>query len=241
MKKPAAPVIAQVAPRSKKELFAKLRDIIDAGWQVMPDSARSAGHGGPGNFLEDLIGLHAGNQDIADSAGWELKYYTPKTALVTLFHKDPQPNTALRYLVKRFGWKDKEGRLSFRHTIKGRTDRFKIVDDGGNIIVRPLKGNGVVPTWTHDTLLNAAAGKLRRLLLVRGERKGQLVRFHFADCYETLHLTLFMGELVSGTVAIDFDVRESKPGSDVMRNHGTKFRVAPDHICRLYMRKERLT
>ena len=35
-------------------------------------------------FLEDLLGLTTGNVDILDSLGWELKYYTSKTALIVL-------------------------------------------------------------------------------------------------------------------------------------------------------------
>ena len=35
-------------------------------------------------------------------------------------------------------------------------------------------------------------------------------------------------------------LRESKPGSPGLRNHGTKFRIAPDAVCRLYMKKDRL-
>jgi len=83
--------------------------------------------------------------------------------------------------------------------------------------------------------------KLRRLMLVKGERgRGSQIRFAQADCFENLSISLFIAELVSGTIAIDFDVREAKPGSAGLRNHGTKFRVAPNNVCRLYMRKERL-
>ena len=45
---------------------------------------------------------------------------------------------------------------------------------------------------------------------------------------------------VAGTVKIDFDAREAKPGSKGLRNHGTKFRISPDDICRIYAKKERL-
>lgn len=229
-------------PNSKKELFARLRQIIELGWQDMPAEPRYNGTGAPGNYLEDLIGLKAGNQDIADIIGWEVKFFNPKTNYITLFHKEPQPEGIMRYMVSKYGWKDAEGRLSFRHTIAGRSDRFIVVDDAGNVIVRPLKGNGVpVPMWTHDTLLGVAGGKLRRLMLVRGERKEQKVRFHRVDCFENLHLTLLIAEMIQGTIAIDFDVREAKPGSVGLRNHGTKFRVMPDNVCRLYLKKERLT
>ncbi len=145
-------------------------------------------------------------------------------------------------MVSKYGWKDEQGRLSFRHTIKGRSDRFVVADDAGNVIVRPLlKGNGAVPMWSHDTLLGVAGGKLRRLMLVRGERDGQRVRFHRVDCFENLHLTLLIAEMIQGTIAVDFDVREMTAGSVGLRNHGTKFRVPPDNVCRLYLKKERLT
>ena len=93
--------------------------------------------------------------------------------------------------------------------------------------MRPVKGNGPVPYWAHEELVAAAGAKLRRLLLVQGERKGQSVRFLHADAYETFHLADFVYELVSGTIALDFDCREMTPGSDGLRNHGTKFRIPP--------------
>jgi hypothetical protein len=229
------------APNTKKELFGRLRTIIASGWQQMPVSSRSNGTGAPGNFLEDLIGLNAGNKDIPDITGWEVKFYSPETTLITLFHKEPQPRTALRYLVKRYGWLDDEGRLGFRHTIRGESDRFKVFNDAGNVIVRPFEGSGIVPMWTHDTLLNVAGGKLRRLMLVKGERKGQTVRFNQVDCFEDLHLTRLIDEIIKGTIAIDFDAREMRPGSNALRNHGTKFRVAPDNIANLYIKRERLS
>lgn len=228
-------------PNSKNELFARLREIVASGWQEMPINARYNGTGAPGNYLEDRIGLTAGNKDIADIVGWEVKYFNPKTHLITLFHKDPEPRGILRNMVSKYGWMDKQGRMSFRHTICGRSDRFEVVDDAGNVIVRPLKGNGAVPMWTHDALLNVAGGKLRRLMLVQGERKARMVRFLRVDCYENLHLTRLINEMVKGTIAIDFDVRESRPGSDALRNHGTKFRVAPDNVQHLYIKKQRLS
>lgn len=228
-------------PINKAALYTRLREILALGWQTMPKGvARYNGTGGPGNFLEDLIGLKAGNQDIADVLGWEVKYYTAKTNYITLFHKEAGPHGVMRYMVNRFGWPDEHGRKGLRHTISGRSALFYVSDDAGNVIIRPLKGNGVVPTWTHDALLNACA-KLRRLITVKGEKDGQKVRFVPADCYENFHLSLFVSELINGTVAIDFDVREMKPGSVGLRNHGTKFRVKPENICRLYFKKERFS
>lgn len=229
-------------PKSKKELFERLRVILTHGWYEMPtDVARYNGSGGPGNYIEDLLGLNCGNQDIPDSAGWEIKYYTDQTNLITLFHKEPQPEGIMRHMVSRHGWADEQGRKSFRHTIQGRSDRFEIDIQDNRVTVRPRKGNGPVPHWSHDVLLNIAGGKLRRLILVKGEKDGRKVRYTVADCFQDMQISFFIYELAQGTIAVDFDARESSPGSNGLRNHGTKFRVAPSNVCRLYCKKERFS
>lgn len=225
-------------PKTIKELFARLNDVIQHGEYTMP--AKYAGTGAPGLFLEDLLGLPNTNKDTPDAGEWELKYYTKQTALITLFHKEPQPEGVVRYMVSKWGWKDDQGRLSFRHTIKGKSDRFQVDDDGEQVVVRRIGGNGIVPHWTHDDLLSVAGGKLRRLVLVRGIRNKQKITFDRADLFQNLQLTYFIGEVINGTVAIDFDAREATPDSKGLRNHGTKFRIAPENICRLYAKKERL-
>ncbi len=236
-----ATLLNNPVPVNRAALYSRLREILALGWQEMPAGvARYKGTGGPGNFLEDLIGLKAGNQDIADVLGWEVKYYTPKTTFVTLFHKEAEPFGIMRHMVSHWGWPDDEGRKSFRHTIAGKSDRFYVIDDGQNVIVRPISGGGPFPTWTHDVLMNACS-KLRRLILILGEKNGNKVRFIRADCYENLHLTLLVSEMINGTIAIDFDAREAKAGSIGLRNHGTKFRVRPENVCRLYFKKERFT
>ena len=188
-----------------------------------------------------MLGLTTGNKDIPDSLGWELKYYTPKTNLITLFHKEPQPEDAVRYMVSKWGWKNSKGCMSFRHTIAGKSDRFKVDLDGDQILIHRIGGNGVIPHWTHDDILSAAGSKLRRVILVLGSRKGQKVTYTRADCFEDLELTAFIWEVVHGMVVIDFDAKEMTPGSKGLRNHGTKFRVHPRDMCRLYAKKQRLS
>lgn len=227
-------------PTTKAELFRRLQGLLHGGWYTIPNEGYG-GTGGPGRFLEDLLGLKAGNQDISDSVGWEVKYYTKQTRLITLFHKSPTPTQIMRHLVRRFGDKDNHGRMRLQHTIKGKSSFFRVVEDAEQLIVRPLKGNGPVPIWTHDDLLSIAGGKLRRLVLVKGTRKGQKIRFIRADCYEKLHLENFIYEVLRGTIHIDFDAREMKPGSAGLRDHGTKFRVSPQDVCRLYTKKDRFT
>lgn len=228
-----------VPPQNKKELLARLVEIVQHGVYGMP--VRYGGTGGPGTYLEHLLGLTTGNKDIPDSLGWELKFYSKKTNLITLFHKEPQPAGIVRYLVSKHGRIDTQDRLSFRHIIAGKSDRFKVEGNSGQVIVRPLKGNGPVPFWTDDDILSAAGAKLRRLVLVGGEKIGQTARYDRVDIFENLQLSFFIYEVVRGTIIIDFDAREARPGSKGLRNHGTKFRVAPDNVCRLYAKKERIS
>ena len=228
------------APKNRRELFDAIRALMDHGWYDLP--ASYGGTGGPGRYLEDLLELTAGSKDVPDSeAGWELKWYTTRTSLITLFHKTPDgPQNVMRYLVRKHGWRDAKGRMSFRHTIKGKSDRFRVSEDAGRITVRPIKGNGLVPFWSLDELTAAVGGKLRRLLLVRGERKAGQIRFVRAEAFETFLLSEVAYELVTGGIAIDFDAREARPSSPGLRDHGTKFRLPPDSVCRLYAKKERL-
>jgi hypothetical protein len=226
-------------PKTKKELFERIEEIVQVGEYEMPDEY--AGTGAPGVFLEDLLGLTTGNKDIPDSLGWEIKFFNPKTNLITLFHLEPSPEKAVRYMVSKYGTKNDRGELSFRHTIKGKSDRFDIQTTDDRIVVRVIGGNGVVPYWTHDQIMSAAGAKLRRLILIRGVRSGQTIVYNRADCFEDLSLTGFIESIVKGTVAVDFDAREMTTGSKGLRNHGTKFRVSPDDMCRLYTKKLRLS
>ncbi len=237
-----------MTPTNKRELFAAVVDLIQSDWYEMPDESPYKGTGAPGNYLEHLLGFAPGASDLPDALGWELKWHTDRTNLVTLFHKKPDnAPDIIRYMVREYGKPDSQGRLNFRHTVnpanRGQTQLFTPRYEAGQLLLRRKGGKGnkaMIPRWSESELLAAAGGKLRRLLLVKGERKEQRIRFLQAEAYETFSLTDFIAEVLRGTILIDFDARESKPGSHGMRDHGTKFRTTPDLVCRLYMKKERL-
>ena len=84
------------------------------------------------------------------------------------------------------------------------------------------------PYWTHDQLLNIAGAKLRRLVVVR---------YRQADCFSDFTLTFFIYELMRGTICVDFDMRATD--TKAIRDHGTKFRIASDDVCRVYLNKKR--
>lgn len=218
-------------------LFSRLRGLINEGWIQIPDYPGYRGTGGPGLVLEEKMGFSANNRDTPDSGKWELKFHSGKS-LLTLFHKTPEPKDNMHSIVRTFGWPDAQGRTSFRHTIFGRSPRgFQVVNENKRIIVRNTEVSDILPPyWTHNTLLNAFAYKLRRLAVVHGERKAGKVRYLSARLHWEPDLDMFIHAVVTGMVAIDFDARTTE--TNALRDHGTKFRIAIENLKHLYQKSQ---
>ena len=133
--------------------------------------------------------------------------------------------------------------MSFQHTLKARSPRgFYVAQDGNRIVVRNDEYPDILPPyWTEDTLVTAFAYKLRRLALVSGvrHRKRQEFTYKSIRLYVDAMPSRFIQAIQTGMVAIDFDVREMRPGSSALRNHGTKFRIAVANLHKIYEHNER--
>ncbi len=228
---------------SDTELFSRLQGLIGTTVPQLESGSGFGGTGGYGLITEYLLGIPANNRDGPDSGTWEVKTHGGMSNLLTLFHKSPDNGTpAIRSLVKQCGWHDKNGRLSFRHTLKANSEKgFYVARDGNRIVVRNDQYPDILPPyWTDDTLVTAFAYKLRRLALVSGIRRKDPKEF----TYKSIRLYVdalpfaFLNAIMCGIVAIDFDVREQRPGSEALRNHGTKFRIAVADLPKLYERNE---
>ncbi len=157
--------------------------MIEAGWHTIPDRKPFRGTGGPGLYFEHLLGFDVNNQDTPDALGWELKWHTERTALVTLLHKSPDnAPDVIRALVRAHGKRDAKGRLSSRHTVRPRTSAagqvFNVDYRDNQIVVRPKSARSTAnsasapaPRWSDQALIGAAGAKLRRLILVKGEKR----------------------------------------------------------------------
>lgn len=124
---------------TKESLIRRLDKIKDMGW-ILETEKREKNQGGPGNTLEDLLGIEENNFPLPDIGEWELKTHKVKsTALLTLAHHEPEPRdkkVVPNYLLPNFGWPHKqagkkypETEKSFRQTINSQkySDRgFKI-------------------------------------------------------------------------------------------------------------------
>ena len=218
-------------------LYARLREILESGWIPVPKTPGFGGSGAPGKLLENLLGINGGNFDSPDAGRWEIKFHSG-TALITLFHLEAKPSGHMHDLIREFGWKDAQGRTSFRHTIRGKSDKgFQIFNINDQITVRN-SNNAITewPYWTHDKLISAFVGKLRRLIVVKGQRKKDQVLYKTAHLYQDPRATTFTTAIENGTIAIDFDARTTDGKG--LRNHGTKFRISFDDLCKLYHKQK---
>lgn len=215
------------------DLYARLRVVLKRGWLNISDYPGYGGTGAPGKILEELLGLDGGNSDTPDAGRWEIKFHS-KSALLTLFHLEGEPRGHLHHIIREFGWKDEKGRLSFRHTIHGQSEKgFYVANESGRITVRnPNRSDIVWPYWTHDRLINAFASKCRRLIVVKGRKRGDQVRYDVAHLYWEPLTTMFVNAVEYGIVAIDFDARTTNGRG--LRNHGTKFRIRYEDLRHLY-------
>ena len=206
------------------------------GWIAIPADRAFNGNGAPGDFLEHLLGGSRNNRDSPDLNDWEIKFHGGN-ALLTLFHKEPQPRGISRLLVHEHGWPDHLERLSFRHTLGGSSNKgFTVHNEADRIVVRHDVKDTIVPYWTHNNLLNAAVAKLRRLIVVDGEmnQTERKVIYRTATAYWDFNINGFINALVDGKVFIDFDARTKAGPGTALRNHGTKFRIGVNDIPQLY-------
>ncbi len=220
------------------DLYARLRGVLKRGWLHLPDYPGYGGTGAPGKVLEELLGIDGGNSDTPDAGKWEIKFHS-RSALLTLFHLEAQPKGHMHHMVREFGWRDDKGRTSFRHTIHGRSDRgFYVANESSRITVRNDSVSDIVwPYWTHDSLINAFAAKFRRLIVVKGTKRNNQVRYENAHLYREPQITLLIQAVEHGIVAIDFDARTNNGRG--LRNHGTKFRIRYDNLRHLYHRRQK--
>jgi MvaI/BcnI restriction endonuclease family len=221
-----------------RDLFERLRNLLDVGEFKIEDFGGYRGTGTGGFILEELLGFDPSNKDGPDSGRWEVKFHSGSSPL-TLLHKTPEPPRVMNSLLKTCGWIGKSGRLSFRHTIWGKSERgFIVKSENNNIVVDLGKPETISPFWAHNTILNAFAYKLRRLIVVHGKvkkSKGAVV-FETAQLHQHPRSTEFIQAIVDGTIAIDFDLRATD--TEALRDHGTKFRVKISDLQKIYEKSD---
>ena len=223
---------------AEKRLFKDLEDLCASGeWEMS-----NGGTGAPGRIIEEVLGIEANNSTLPDAERWELKFhgrYSP----ITLFHKNGEPRDAIHFLVRNHGWRNENGLLSFRHTVtaSGYSSRdFRVGVENDRVFVKHKRTR--IVHWEAEDLRSTASQKLRNMILIIGRTRRKpngrrSVVFQSVCALEKFKPNAFIDEIAAGNVVIDFDARESGPGSRGLRDHGTKFRVKAKDLPRFYSQK----
>jgi hypothetical protein len=233
--------MAAKLPPSATKAFKEINRVIEMGWIPIPEIG-FGGNAAPGRMLEHQLNIIENNADSPDLLDWEIKFHGGNS-LLTLFHKEPEPRGSVNSIVVEYGWPDDHGRTSFRHTLGGESPRgFKVLNEADRVSVYHTGKNDPIAYWLHNGLLNAAAAKLRRLILVEGDLQAipRQVRYNSATAYWDFNLMGFCNALQAGTVYIDFDARTNGGVGSSIRNHGTKFRVHINDIGELYVHSKKV-
>jgi hypothetical protein len=231
---------------SKKELLQNVKKLIGTGeWFIVPVSCKK-GDGGPGRLLERLVGSDGRSKAIADNSGVDVKFHSGGS-LLTLAHLEVNGgNDSVLPMVRKFGTNDPikhpDGLLRFYRTVTD-TSPFRIIRSKGKVIVRP-KGGGPEVFWEEDALLGFYARKLAEVVLVQGKIKNidgvKHVRYDSATLLTRLKATDFLNAIGGKYVLVDFDVRETTPGGEILRNRGTKLRIKLKDIGELWGKIEEI-
>lgn len=225
--------------------FKKAMDrIATCGW--IPTHRK--GPTGVGKTLEDLLGIPENNASEPDFGEYELKTARDSdNSMLTLFTKAPMPPRVNTKLLQKFGYSSsayQNDRLVLHSTLSA-DKPVRIYNTGKSLIVRctddriSLVSNDQIEEayWDKNVLKKAFTRKYRNTL-VYVKARSRIIDGNEAFCYYQAHeLSEFnyegLMELLSeGILKIDIRIGQYRDGRT--HDHGTGFRIYPQHFERLF-------
>ncbi len=145
-------------------LSEKLKTDVIGKWHP---EGRKGNDGSPGNTIEDLLGVEENNLKLPDWGDIELKTHVTKSkSLLTLIHREPQPQASIPSLLKSLGWRHKlagdkypEDEKSFRSTTKAnlssvrgfsielKDERISFIFNPEEVALSTIDKTGIYPTY----------------------------------------------------------------------------------------------
>lgn len=237
----------------KINIKEKLKEIKEKGFikSLRKDNT------GIGYTLETLLKIKENNLGEPDFKYKELPVELKAqrkdaSSRVTLFTKVPHwsPLSA-REIIEKYGYADAKGRQGLKITLKAddfNNKGFKLeVDEKDNRLNIVHKEGGVVAYFKINELMESLKKKIfENLLLVLAERKKESddEYFHYVKAILLRNLSekAFEQLFKQGLIVWEFrmDIRERHPGKGdfFVRDHGPGFRLARNHLDKLYEKKE---
>ena len=235
------------------DIKAKLQELKERGYI----KSLRKNNTGIGYTLETLLEIKENNLGEPDfqhkGIPIELKAQRiDASSRVTLFTKVPHwdPLSA-REIIEKYGYKDLKGRQALKITLKAdefNEKGFKLeLDEENNKLNIVHKEGGVVSFFKIEELMDTLKKKIyQNLLLVLAHRKIEEGEeyFHFigavllTDMSEKAFELLFKEGLLVWEFRMDIRERNEGKGDFFVRDHGPGFRLARNHLDKLYEKKE---
>lgn len=225
-----------------EELKKRLEEIKEQGWVV----SKRKGNTGIGFTLEKLLGIKENNLKTPDFGKIELKSQRRDASnKVTLFTfnkavwKIPQKD-----LIENYGYVDTTGRKALYCTVNTKPNPqnlyLKIV--GSKLGLYHSSGI-LIAEWKIVDLINTFQKKMPALVLViadsRLNSEGK-EEFYFNEAYylKNPDIENFIYLLVNDKIVVDIRMHLKK--NQVVRNHGTAFRINDKDLYFCFKYKEKL-
>jgi hypothetical protein len=143
-------------------------------------------------------------------------------------------------LITRFGYVDKNGRLSLYSTVSyGQINPQGLLltlDEDKKFLILSHSGGEELAKWKVSHLVTKFLSKMPRLLFALAESRelGSHEEFRYTKAYlcENPSDDKFVDSISDGSVFVD--IRMHLKPNDAVRNHGTGFRVKEDKLYELY-------
>jgi len=221
------------------EFVEMIRDLKERGYV----KTRRKGDTGVGHTLEQEIGLTENNISGPDLENIELKAQRRgSSSKITLFTLDRNAwKVNQRDLILKYGYIDNKGRRSLYCTVSNKPNpqgfytnlvenKFCLFHNSGKLIAE----------WRIEDILYTFSTKMPNLILVvadsRFDTKGR-EEFWYNEVYylKGVNKDKFIEFLRSSVITVD--MRMHLKSSNVVRNHGTAFRIEEKHLPELFSSK----
>jgi len=239
---------------NKRKMIARFRAVKKMGY--VPSHRTS--DTGIGKTFEDCVGIVENNIDAPDLFGFEIKAHREKSSsYVTLFTKKPSfPDNANSILNTKFGtpypnnpdlnrlhtsiFADRSntyiGKYSFKLCIDKKAK--KILIQVNDLRSGKLLDNSV--GYTFAEIEKVLKNKLENLFYVSARSKKtentEQFFFHKADVYMHPSIGKFIQLLQEGKIMYDIRIGSYQSGANYGKSHdhGSGFRILPQHFSKLF-------
>lgn len=227
-----------------------------------PNTRPNNKDGGIGNTFEDLLGVEENNKKEADFEGIEIKTQRFLTgSSVSLFSKSPDfPKKANNYLRDTYGeirqeehsdkkilfasvYGNREGEVYSKYKMKLNVNREA---QRIELLIKNLEGNLLETIYWNFSTIKKASHKLDTLFLVFADTKivdgKKFCHFTKGELYHKFDFEKFLIEVEKGIIQFDIRIGVYNSGKNYGKthDHGSGFRIKPQHFSALYTSFEKI-